>query len=69
MASDGHGAVVGMCIQPDQFRPTTATISKLHRGDIDPEPLVTDAIGLGLLPDRFEALKRPTTERKVLIEP
>jgi threonine dehydrogenase-like Zn-dependent dehydrogenase len=45
------------------------TISKLQRGDVYPEPLITGTIGLDELPERFEALKRPTTERKVLIEP
>ena len=45
------------------------TISGLHHPDVDPEPLITDTIGLDELPERFEALKRPTTECKVLIEP
>ena len=45
------------------------TIRALERGAIDPTPLVTDVVDLDGLPPRFEALKRPTTECKILIEP
>lgn len=44
-------------------------IRALERGDIDPSPLVTDVVDLDGLTARFEALKRPTTECKILIEP
>lgn len=45
------------------------TIRALDRGAIDPSPLITDEISLEDLPARFEALKHPTTECKVMIEP
>lgn len=45
-----------------------ATIAALGAGRIDPMPLVTDTFALDALPDRFEALKHPTTECKILLE-
>jgi (R,R)-butanediol dehydrogenase/meso-butanediol dehydrogenase/diacetyl reductase len=36
---------------------------------LDPGPLVTDRIGLDELPARFDALRAPTTECKVLVQP
>lgn len=45
------------------------TIAHLAAGRLDPTPLITDVIGLRELPERFEALMRPTTECKVLIAP
>lgn len=45
------------------------TIALLADGSLDPSLLVTDQIGLDELPARFEALKHPTTECKVLIHP
>lgn len=44
-------------------------IRALERGAIDPSPLVTDVVDLDGLPRRFEALKHPTTECKILVEP
>jgi (R,R)-butanediol dehydrogenase/meso-butanediol dehydrogenase/diacetyl reductase len=44
-------------------------IDMIDRERIDPLPLVTDEISLDQLPDRFEALKAPTDECKVLIHP
>jgi len=46
-----------------------ATIDHLDRERIDPLPLVTDEVDLEEAPDRFEALKHPTDECKVLITP
>lgn len=45
------------------------TIDLIARGRIDPLPLVTDEITLDEVPERFEALKHPTEECKVLIRP
>jgi threonine dehydrogenase-like Zn-dependent dehydrogenase len=45
------------------------TIRALDRGGIDPTPLLTDHISLDDLPVRFEALKHPTTECKIIVEP
>ena len=46
-----------------------ATIRLLDRGIIDPSALITDRITLDDVPKCFEALKHPTTECKVIIEP
>ena len=46
-----------------------STIAVLDAGRIDPSPLVTATFGLDALPERFEALKHPTTECKILVEP
>lgn len=45
------------------------TIRLLERGGIDPSPLITDVIGLDDLPARFEAIKHPTTECKMIVQP
>lgn len=45
------------------------TIRTLARGGLDYDALITDVITLDDLPERFEALKHPTTECKVIIEP
>jgi (R,R)-butanediol dehydrogenase/meso-butanediol dehydrogenase/diacetyl reductase len=47
----------------------TTTVDLIARDRIDPLPLVTDEIALDDVPDRFEALKHPTRECKVLIRP
>jgi (R,R)-butanediol dehydrogenase/meso-butanediol dehydrogenase/diacetyl reductase len=44
-------------------------IDMIDRGRIDPLPLVTDEISLDDVPDRFEALKQPSDQCKVLIRP
>ena len=43
------------------------TVDMLHQGRVDVKPLVTDVVGLGDLPEVFHALKRPTTQIKVLL--
>jgi (R,R)-butanediol dehydrogenase/meso-butanediol dehydrogenase/diacetyl reductase len=45
------------------------TLAALDADALDAAALVTDRIGLDELPARFEALKHPTTECKVLIQP
>jgi (R,R)-butanediol dehydrogenase/meso-butanediol dehydrogenase/diacetyl reductase len=41
----------------------------LQSGKIDPTPLITDVIGFDELPKAFEALRRPSSQIKVLIKP
>ncbi len=50
----------------DDFR---RTIAALDDGTLDASALITDEITLDDLPARFEALKHPTTECKVLVRP
>jgi (R,R)-butanediol dehydrogenase/meso-butanediol dehydrogenase/diacetyl reductase len=45
------------------------TVDMLAAERIDPLPMVTDRISLDALPDAFEALRQPSTECKVLVEP
>lgn len=45
------------------------TIALLDEGTLDASALITDEISLDDLPARFEALKHPTTECKVLVRP
>jgi 2-desacetyl-2-hydroxyethyl bacteriochlorophyllide A dehydrogenase len=45
------------------------TIALLDQGRIDPRPLVTDEVTIDEAPGRFDALKHPTDECKVLIRP
>ncbi|MHA7839566.1 MAG: alcohol dehydrogenase catalytic domain-containing protein [bacterium] len=45
------------------------TLDMLAAERIDPTPMVTDRIALEALPEAFEALRRPSTECKVLVEP
>jgi (R,R)-butanediol dehydrogenase/meso-butanediol dehydrogenase/diacetyl reductase len=41
----------------------------LDSGRVDPKPLITDVIPLRDLPAAFEALRKPTTQIKVMINP
>jgi (R,R)-butanediol dehydrogenase / meso-butanediol dehydrogenase / diacetyl reductase len=45
------------------------TLGALADDALDPAGLITDDVGLEDLPQRFEALKHPTTEGKVLVRP
>ena len=45
------------------------TLDMLRSERIDPLPLVTDRISLDALPDAFEALRKPSTQCKVIVEP
>jgi 2-desacetyl-2-hydroxyethyl bacteriochlorophyllide A dehydrogenase len=47
----------------------SAAIDALSGGQFRPQALITDRIGLDQVPDSFEALKRRTTQCKVLITP
>jgi 2-desacetyl-2-hydroxyethyl bacteriochlorophyllide A dehydrogenase len=41
----------------------------LNSGRIDPKPLITDVVPLRQLPAAFEALRKPTTQIKLMIQP
>jgi (R,R)-butanediol dehydrogenase/meso-butanediol dehydrogenase/diacetyl reductase len=43
------------------------TVELLHQRKVDVKPLVTDIVSLPDLPEVFQALKRPTTQIKVLL--
>lgn len=43
------------------------TVELLRQGNVDVKPLVTDIVSLPDLPEVFQALKRPTTQIKVLL--
>lgn len=45
------------------------TVDMLAAERIDPLPLITDRIGLEALPEAFEALRAPSTQCKVIVEP
>ena len=45
------------------------TVDMLAAERIDPLPMVTDRIALQALPEAFEALRKPSTECKVIVEP
>lgn len=45
------------------------TVDMLAAERIDPLPMITDRIGLDALPEAFEALRKPTTQCKVLVQP
>jgi 2-desacetyl-2-hydroxyethyl bacteriochlorophyllide A dehydrogenase len=44
-------------------------IEMLDRGRIPGREMITDVVGLGAFPSAFEALKKPTTQCKVILEP
>ena len=41
----------------------------LDRGRVDPRPMITDIVALDELPAAFEALRKPTTQIKVMVRP
>ena len=41
----------------------------LDAGRVDPKPMITDIITLDQLPGAFEALRKPTTQIKVMVRP
>lgn len=45
------------------------TLSLLAQGRISSEAMVTDVVDLARFPEAFEALKRPSTQCKVILEP
>jgi (R,R)-butanediol dehydrogenase/meso-butanediol dehydrogenase/diacetyl reductase len=46
-----------------------ATIAAIDAGTFDPATLITGETSLADLPDRFESLKRPNDDAKVLVKP
>ena len=45
------------------------TVDMLAAERIDPLPMITDRIGLDALPEAFEALRQPSDECKVVVQP
>ena len=41
----------------------------LDSGRVDPRVMITDTIGYSQLPEAFEALRKPTTQCKVMVDP
>ena len=41
----------------------------LDAGRVDPRPMITDIVTLEQLPAAFEALRKPTTQIKVMVRP
>jgi (R,R)-butanediol dehydrogenase/meso-butanediol dehydrogenase/diacetyl reductase len=58
--------VFSQCYTPRDFE---AVIDAIARGDADPRPMLTETIGFADLPERFEALRKPTSQCKILIDP
>ena len=54
------------CYTPRDFE---AVIDAIARGDADPRPMLTEIIGFADLPERFEALRTPSSQCKILIDP
>jgi (R,R)-butanediol dehydrogenase/meso-butanediol dehydrogenase/diacetyl reductase len=55
-----------MCYTPRDFE---AVIDAIATGRADPQPMLSEIIGFADLPDRFEALRTPSTQCKILIDP
>jgi threonine dehydrogenase-like Zn-dependent dehydrogenase len=51
---------------PDEFAQTLQAIAE---GQIDVAPLITGRVGVDGVPDAFEALAKPDTHAKILVEP
>jgi hypothetical protein len=66
---DGEEAPVRAAVMQGKGQPLAVEEPAEPTPRVVLEPLITDTIGPDELPERFEALKRPTTECKVLIEP
>lgn len=45
------------------------TVDMLAAERIDPLPMITDRVSLDAMPEAFEALRNPSTECKVIVEP
>jgi (R,R)-butanediol dehydrogenase/meso-butanediol dehydrogenase/diacetyl reductase len=45
------------------------TLDMLGAGRIDPQPMVTQRVGLDGLPDAFEALRKPVDQCKIIVQP
>jgi 2-desacetyl-2-hydroxyethyl bacteriochlorophyllide A dehydrogenase len=88
VAPQGHVAVLGVCMEPDQIMPLTCilkevtidfalgytrdefqeTIDALSSGKINVKPMITDIVGVERVPEMFEALRKPTSQAKVIVE-
>jgi 2-desacetyl-2-hydroxyethyl bacteriochlorophyllide A dehydrogenase len=54
-----------MGYQPESW---TAAVELLDSGKVDPSSFITDVISLEELPQAFEALRKPTTQIKVMVD-
>jgi (R,R)-butanediol dehydrogenase/meso-butanediol dehydrogenase/diacetyl reductase len=54
------------CYSPKDYE---VVLDLLDQKRIDPSPMVTEIVDFNSLPERFEALRRPTTQCKILISP
>jgi (R,R)-butanediol dehydrogenase/meso-butanediol dehydrogenase/diacetyl reductase len=52
--------------RPDDF---ARTIRAIAGGRLDPAPMVTGVVGLDEMPAAFEALRTPTDQVKVVVDP
>jgi len=58
--------VFTQCYTPKDFG---AVIDAIAAGHAKPQPMLTETIGFSALPERFEALRTPSTQCKILIDP
>ncbi len=58
--------VFSQCYTPRDF---SDVIDFIAQGRAAPKPMVTETVGFSALPERFEALRKPSTQCKVLIDP
>lgn len=42
-------------------------LDMVHRGRIDPGEMITDVVGLDQLPDAFGALRKPSSQIKLMV--
>jgi len=54
------------CYSPKDYE---VVLDLLNQKRIDPSPMVTEIIDFNSLPEKFEALRKPTTQCKILISP
>lgn len=54
------------CYSPTDYE---VVLDLLDKKRIDPSPMVTDIIDLNSVPEKFEALRKPSTQCKILISP
>ena len=50
----------------DDYR---TTLDALGSGALEPRVMITDVVGLDALPERFESLRKPGRDCKVMIDP
>jgi (R,R)-butanediol dehydrogenase/meso-butanediol dehydrogenase/diacetyl reductase len=58
--------VFAQCYTPRDFG---AVIDAIAVGAAKPQPMLTETVGFDALPERFESLRTPSTQCKILIDP